>query len=123
MSLGPSATDFDYRTYPILLVDDEQEILRTFALNYKHVFDVRSTTSPREALAIVENEPIAVLITDQRMPEMTGVELIRQCVDVKPGLIPIILTGYTDVEALVTAINLGCIYRYVPKPWDRGELR
>jgi two-component system response regulator HupR/HoxA len=72
---------------------------------------------------MLSEQPVAVLVTDQRMPEMTGVELVRRALEVRAGLIPILLTGYTDVEALVTAINLRRIFRYVPKPWDQRELR
>src|SRR5262249_44113658 len=66
---------------------------------------------------------IAVLVTDQRMPEMTGIELIERAIAVRPDVVPIILTGYTDPDALITAINLGRVYRYVAKPWDSRELR
>src|SRR5262245_21625197 len=118
-SAGP---EVDYRAYRVLVVDDEDEILRTFALNYRRDFDLLTTTSPREALALLEEHPVAVLVSDQRMPEMTGVDLVRRALDVRPGLIPILLTGYTDVEALVGAINLRRIFRYVAKPWDRREL-
>ena len=64
-----------------------------------------------------------MLVTDQRMPEMSGLEVIQRALALKPELIPIILTGYTDIETLVGAINLGRIHRYIPKPFDSRELR
>src|SRR5262245_36172777 len=120
---APPAAEVDYRAYRVLVVDDEEDILRTFALNYRQDFDLLTTTRPRDALALLEEHPVAVLVTDQRMPEMTGLELVRQALEARPGLVPILLTGYTDVEALVSAINLRRIFRYLPKPWDRRELR
>jgi DNA-binding NtrC family response regulator len=115
--------EVDYRAYPILVVDDEADIVKTFALSYRNDFTIRGTTDPEEALDIVGREPIAVLVSDQRMPLMVGTELIRRALDVKPDLRPIILSGYADIDALVTAVNLRRIYRYVPKPWDRQEMR
>src|SRR5262245_15546953 len=97
--------EVDQRAYRVLVVDDEEDILRTFSLNYRRDFDLLTTTSAREALGLLEEPGIAVLITDQRMPEMTGVDLIQRALEIRPGLVPILLTGYTDVEALVQAIN------------------
>ena len=113
----------DLRQYPVLVVDDEEAIVKTFKLNYARDFAILGTSSPDEALRIVEEESVAVLVTDQRMPEMQGTDLIQRALERRPGLVPIILTGYSDVEALVKAVNLRRVYRYVPKPWDRDELR
>ena len=113
----------DLRQYPVLVVDDEEAIVKTFKLNYARDFTIVGTSSPSEALRLLEDEPIAVLVTDQRMPEMQGTELIRRALERKPGLMPIILTGYADVEALAQAVNLRRVYGYVPKPWDRDQLR
>jgi two-component system response regulator HupR/HoxA len=115
--------EVDYQQYPVLIVDDEEAIVKTFQLNYGRDFAILGTSSPEQALEIVEDQPLAVLVTDQRMPEMQGTELIRRALEIRPGLIPIILTGFADVDALVKAVNLRRVYRYVPKPWDRNELR
>ncbi len=115
--------ELDYKTYPVLFVDDEQPLIDTLRLNYEQHFTVLSATGGSRALELVASEPVAVLVVDQRMPEMSGVEVIKRALDVKPDLIPIILTGYTDVETLIDAINLGRIYRYIPKPFDSRELR
>jgi two-component system response regulator HupR/HoxA len=126
---GPSPTvramtaePFDYKAYPLLFVDDEPDIVETFRFGYEDAFTIHSTTSGAAALAVLEREPVAVLVTDQRMPEMAGIELIGRALAIRPDVVPIILTGYTDVEALVDAINLGRIHRYVAKPWDHQEL-
>ncbi|HEY8515466.1 MAG TPA: sigma-54 dependent transcriptional regulator [Candidatus Binatia bacterium] len=116
-------TEIDLRRYPVLIVDDEEAILRTFRLNYARDFTVLGTSSPAKALEMIEQEDVCVLVTDQRMPEMNGTELIERALEIKPTLVPIILTGFADVDALVRAVNLRRVYRYVPKPWDREELR
>jgi two-component system response regulator HupR/HoxA len=116
-------TDIDLKSYPVLFVDDEPDIVETFRFNFEDEFTVLGATSGSEALAVIAHEPVAVLVSDQRMPEMDGLEVIRRALDLRPDVVPIILTGYTDVDALVSAINLGHIYRYIAKPWDRRELR
>ena len=113
----------DYRTYAVLFVDDEQDMLETFSINYDRSFRVLTAASGAEALTIVEREPVAVLVTDQRMPGMHGLELIQRTLERRPDVVPIVLTGYTDAEALVEAINLRRIFRYVAKPWDSQDLR
>lgn len=72
---------------------------------------------------MLEHHDVVLMITDQRMPEMTGIELLKKTVSLRPRMIRIILTGYTDVEALVEAINCGQVYRYVTKPWNNEDLR
>lgn len=120
---APQAVELDPREYPVLVVDDEPAIVDTIKLNYRRDFTIVGTTSPLEALETIGRDVIAVLLADQRMPEMPGTELIRRALEIRPGIIPIILTGYTDVEALAKAVNLGRVYRYLSKPWDRDELR
>ncbi len=108
----------------ILVVDDEPDNLdllyRTFYRDYKVL---RAESGP-EALAILEQEPdVAVIISDQRMPLMTGTEFLSLTASRYPDIIRIILTGYTDVEDLVEAINSGKVFKYVTKPWDPDFLR
>jgi DNA-binding NtrC family response regulator len=113
----------DHRAYPVLVVDDEPDILEIVRLNYDREFTLHTALGGAEALDLVRQHDIAVLIADQRMPVLTGLEVIARAREVRPQLIPIILTGYTDVESLVGAINLGCVMRYIPKPFDPRELR
>lgn len=107
----------------LLIVDDEKDILRTLTLTFEEDYEVFTARSGIEALGVLERQDIALIIADQRMPEMTGVELLQKAITIKPQAIRIILTGYTDTEALIQAINKGHIYQYITKPWDRQELK
>jgi len=108
----------------ILIVDDEEAILETMTFTFMDLYEVLTTSDPTQALGIMEeNAPIAVVITDQRMPGMTGVELLREIYERYPETIRIILTGFADSEATIQAINDGHIYGYVNKPWEPDELK
>jgi Nif-specific regulatory protein len=113
----------DVKRYPILVVDDEQDNLDAFRFNFKKVFDIVSATSGAEALEVLADKDVAVIVTDQRMPKMTGLELLREAKAVRPDAVGIILTAFTDVDVLIEAINLGQVYRYITKPWDAKEMR
>ena len=107
----------------LLIVDDEKEILRSLTLTFAGDYEVFAVSSGAEALALLARRDIALIIADQRMPEMTGAELLERAIEIKPNAIRMILTGYTDTAALVQAINQGHIYQYINKPWDRRELK
>jgi two-component system response regulator AtoC len=113
----------DVKRYPILIVDDEQDNLDAFRFNFRKTFDILTATSGAEALAILAEKDVAVIVTDQRMPRMTGVELLREVRNKTPETVGIILTAFTDVDVLIEAINLGQVYRYITKPWDAKEVR
>jgi two-component system, NtrC family, response regulator AtoC len=113
----------DVKRYPILVVDDEQDNLDAFRFNFRKTFDILTATSGPEALGILAEKDVAVVVTDQRMPKMTGVELLREVRAKTPETVGIILTAFTDVDVLVEAINLGQVYRYITKPWDAKEVR
>jgi DNA-binding NtrC family response regulator len=113
----------DVKRYPILVVDDEQDNLDAFRFNFRKTFDILTATSGAEALAILAEKDCAVVVTDQRMPKMTGVELLREVRAKTPETVGIILTAFTDVDVLIEAINLGQVYRYITKPWDAKEVR
>jgi PAS domain S-box-containing protein len=114
----------DQKLPKILIVDDEEAILETMTFTFMDEYEVLSTTDPTKAIGILEdNDPVAVVITDQRMPGMTGVELLKQVYDRFPASVRIILTGFADSEATVKAINDGHIYGYVNKPWEPEELK
>jgi two-component system response regulator AtoC len=117
------AMTFDLKRYPILVVDDEQDNLDAFRFNFRKAFDILSATSGPEALEILATHDVGVIITDQRMPKMTGLELLREAKEVRPEMVGIILTAFTDVDVLIEAINLGQVYRYITKPWDAKEMR
>ena len=109
--------------YKILIVDDEPANLRTLARLFREDYEVLTAESGDGALALLGQHDVALLITDQRMPGMTGIELLMKTVPLRPRMVRIILTGYTDVDALVEAINCGQVYRYVAKPWNNEDLR
>lgn len=111
------------KRHELLIVDDEIEILRTLRLTFESDYEVFTATSGAKALGILEKQDIALVMADQRMPGMTGVELLEHSIQINPDVIRMILTGYTDTAALIRAINAGRIYQYIAKPWDREELK
>jgi DNA-binding NtrC family response regulator len=108
--------------HPILLVDDEPEILFSLKGLLRREFELHTAESGFEALEILKKHPIHVVMTDQRMPEMTGVQLMQQVSVEHPEAIRIVFTGYADIKAVIDAINSGGLYRYITKPWDPDEL-
>lgn len=107
----------------ILLVDDEERILRSLGMLLRMHYQVYATSDGHEALDILRREKIHVLISDQRMPVMTGTELLRQAREIAPDTLRILLTGYADADAALAAVNEGEIFRYINKPWGPKELR
>lgn len=110
-------------TYKIMIVDDEPANLRALSRLFRQECQVITAESGSEALNLLQQHDVALLISDQRMPEMTGIELMKQTVALRPQMVKILLTGYTDVGALIESINCGLVYRYVTKPWNNDDLR
>jgi DNA-binding NtrC family response regulator len=113
----------EHQQFPVLIVDDEQDNIDAFRFNFKRTFTILSATSGPEALEVLDSQDVAVIVTDQRMPRMTGLELLAEAAAVRPDAVGIILTAFTDVDVLIESINLGHIYRYITKPWDANEVR
>ncbi len=107
----------------LLFVDDEARILVSLKSIFRTDYDVRTANSGAEALDILRDWPADVLISDQRMPEMTGVDVLRSAAELRPDTTRILLTGYSDLEAIIGSVNDGEIFRFVSKPWRRNELR
>jgi PAS domain S-box-containing protein len=108
----------------ILVVDDEEAILETMTFTFEDDYEVLTSSSARDGLALLERDgPVAVVISDQRMPEMTGVEFLARVYERHPNTTRIILTGYADGDAMVRAINEGHVYAYVTKPWEPDDLK
>ncbi len=121
---GPGAVHpADPDGHGILLVDDEPAILESLELTLTPEHRVFTAGTGEQALEILDKEDIALIIADQVMPGMTGVEILEQVSERSPRTIRMLLTGYADMDSLVRAINEGRIYRYLPKPWDPDELR
>lgn len=108
----------------MLVVDDEPDNLDLLYRTFRREFNVLRAESGANALSLLSTEgEVAVIISDQRMPEMKGTEFLSKTVPQFPDTVRIILTGFTDVEDLVEAINAGQVYKYITKPWDPHELR
>lgn len=107
----------------VLYVDDEANNLLAFKASFRRIFEVFTAISAAEGLKVLHDNPVHVIIADQRMPQSTGVEFFDIVRIAHPDPIRILLTGYTDVEAIVDAINRGQIFRYIKKPWDDLDLQ
>lgn len=107
----------------VLYVDDEEDNLLAFRASLRHDFDIHVATGAQEALEWLGNNTVHVVISDQRMPGTTGVEFLTKVKEEWPDTIRILLTGYSNIEAVVDAINLGGVHAYVTKPWDPADLR
>ncbi len=108
---------------PILYVDDEPSSLVLFERMFEDAYDIRTALSAREAIEILRREPIRLVITDQRMPGMTGVELLAVLCRDFPEVPRLLTTGYSDIRTVIEAINQGHVWQFVAKPWDEAELK
>lgn len=107
----------------LLFVDDESRILRTMEMAFRRDYHLLTTTDGREAIELLRQHRVDVIISDQRMPVMTGVEVLRSARKISPGTVRILLTGYAELASIVGSINEGEIFRYIQKPWHLIELR
>lgn len=107
----------------VLYVDDEEDNLLSFRATFRRDYEVFTANSSAQGLQVLNNNTVNVIIADQRMPQSTGVEFFDIVRTAHPDPIRILLTGYTDVEAIIDAINKGQIFRYIKKPWDKLELQ
>ncbi|MFM9004310.1 MAG: ATP-binding protein [Flavobacteriales bacterium] len=110
------------KSYNILYLDDEEQNLVSFQALFRRKYNVFTTTSAHEAVEILGKNEIHIIFSDQKMPEVSGVEFFETILPDFPHPVRILLTGYADLEAVIDAINKGQVYRYVPKPWDASDL-
>ncbi len=113
----------DYTRYRVIVVDDEPDQLQAFRLNFRRDFDLHLASSGAEALELLREREAAVLLTDQRMPGMSGVELLVEAKQIRPEAVRMVVTAYKDASSILDAVNKGDVYRYVVKPWNADELR
>lgn len=106
----------------VLIVDDEPQILRGLVGLFRRDFRVFATDGGEEALAVLTRHDIAVLLADQRMPTMTGADLLGRAVESSPDTVRFLLTDQPDVDTLIRAVNEGRVFQYVPRPWNPGDL-
>ncbi len=111
------------RKYVLLLVDDEPANLQKLQRTFMGQYEVHSAQSGEEALEILQKEPVDAVITDQKMPNMTGIRLLEISQEIYPHLVRIVLTGFTEVNDLIAAINTGKVHRYITKPWEPDDVR
>ncbi|MBU1218604.1 response regulator [Myxococcota bacterium] len=113
----------DYSDYKILLVDDETPILsalrRTF---FDESWETYTASSGDEAISLIYDHEFAVVLSDYKMPDMNGVELLTEVRKISPDTVRMIISGYAEAHAIVEAINEGQIFRFIPKPWNNTEL-
>jgi response regulator RpfG family c-di-GMP phosphodiesterase len=107
----------------ILYVDDEQNNLQAFKATFRRDYEIFLAMSADEGRKILKSEDVHIIITDQRMPEETGVDFLSSIIPINPDPIRILLTGYTDIQAVIDAINKGQIYHYLTKPWEEEYMR
>ncbi len=105
-----------------MYVDDEQDNLFSFQATFRIKYKVLTAINGEEALKILENKLVHVIISDQRMPQMTGVELFEKVQEKYPDPVRVLLTGYADMNAVIDAVNKGKIFHYLAKPWNEEEL-
>jgi CheY-like chemotaxis protein len=111
-------------TGTLLVVDDDENIISALKrLLRRDGYRVLTATSGKQGLEILLHDIVDVVISDQRMPEMTGVEFLRQAKTICPDTVRIVLSGYTELASVTDAINEGAIYKFLTKPWDDGLLR
>ena len=119
--LGKNKTED--RKFTILYVDDEETNLRGFKSNFRRFYNIIVINNPIDAISILKERPVQIIITDQRMPEMTGTEFLQTILPDFPDEIKIILTGFTDIEAIKDGVNSCGIYKYITKPWNFDEMK
>ncbi|RFM25844.1 response regulator [Deminuibacter soli] len=107
----------------VLYVDDEPNNLLAFKAAFRRTFTVFTAESAEEAMGILAKENIHILLSDQRMPRMTGIEFFEAILNQYPDPIRILITGYTDINAVIDAINRGQVYKYLTKPWQEDDIR
>lgn len=108
---------------PVLLVDDEESILSSLVRLFRNEdYEIFRATSGMEGLRIAEKNEISLVISDNRMPGMTGVDFLSQMKKIQPDAVRIMLTGYADLETSIAAINKGEVFRFITKPWKGEEL-
>ena len=111
-------------SYNILIVDDEMSVLNSLKrLFKKERYSIFTSHSGEEGLKILEKENIDLIISDQKMPGMSGIEFLEKTVEPYPDVIRIILTGHAELNDAIRAVNSGCVYKFIQKPWNSEDLQ
>ena len=117
-------SDQIYNSYSILFVDDEEKTRKYFARLFGEKFNILLAEDGVSGLQVLQDNlnDVALVVTDQRMPNMTGSQFLEKVAEIKPSCVKILSTAYSDIEAAVDAVNKGGIYQYITKPWEVNEL-
>lgn len=107
----------------VLYLDDEPHNLTAFKASFRRDFQVLIAETVSEAREMLGKQEVHIIISDQRMPEMTGIEFFESILNEYPSPIRMLLTGYADINAVIDAINKGQVFKYFSKPWDDNDLR
>ena len=118
-----AATPIHSERPKVLFLDDEDRILNALAALFRYKYQVFTATTGEQALAILRQCHVHVVVSDQRMPLMTGVEFLRQAKEVSPHTVRILLTGFSDLSAIIDSVNDGEVYRFLNKPWGNQEIQ
>jgi signal transduction histidine kinase len=110
------------RRHTLLVVDDEVDVLESLRHQFHRGYRVLTSVSGKQAIEILQEDDVEVILTDQRMPGMSGDQFLREARRLKPDAIRMLFTGYADIHAVISAVNEGHIFRYILKPWDTVEL-
>jgi len=111
-------------SHSIMFVDDEVNILNSLVRLFRNEgYEIFTATSGAEGLKTIENHDISLIISDYKMPQMSGVDFLAQVKENSPDTMRIMLTGYADLEASINAINKGEVYRFITKPWQDEEIK
>jgi response regulator RpfG family c-di-GMP phosphodiesterase len=113
----------DAKEINVLYIDDEPNNVASFRASFRRSFTVFTADSAEEARKIVNENNIHVILSDQRMPKETGIDFFQSIIPNHPDPIRILITGYTDINAVIDAINLGQVYKYLSKPWNDEEVK
>ncbi len=115
---------YDYKRFAILYVDDEEKSLKYFTRAFSETFRIFTANNAQEGYRLLEDhqDEIGVVMTDQRMPGEQGVQFLERARRLRPQIIRILATAFADLDAAISAVNSGAIYKYVTKPWDPTEL-
>jgi signal transduction histidine kinase len=112
----------EQRRHTLLIVDDEADVLESLRHQFHRSYRVLTSLAGKDAIQILENDDVELILSDQRMPGMTGDQLLRRARELKPDAVRMLFTGYADIQAVISAVNEGHIFRYILKPWDTAEL-
>lgn len=107
----------------VLYIDDEPHNLTAFKAAFRRDFNVFIAESAKVARKVIDENDIHIILSDQRMPVMTGIEFFESIIETHPEPIRILITGYTDINAVIEAINRGQVYKYLTKPWNEDDIR